>query len=132
MPDGIDLKVRSRRPRRAKHPPLLRIRWLDRRTHSAKTFDRLVAEIEKDLGGRDQLSAIERALVEAFAGSAVTLYSLNTRLLLGEEIDLAQHAQTVSAMVRVATRLGLSRRLRNVTPSLAEYLAARPTEEPAP
>jgi hypothetical protein len=41
---------------------------------------RLVADIESDLGGSDRLSAIERALVEGFAGAAVTLQHLNTQL----------------------------------------------------
>ena len=51
-----------------------------------------MADIEADLAGRDQLSAIERALIEAFAGAAVTLHHLNTKLALGEQIDISQHA----------------------------------------
>jgi hypothetical protein len=39
---------------------------LDGRTNAAKVFDRLVTNIEADLGGRDQLSTIELALIEAF------------------------------------------------------------------
>ena len=75
-------------------------RELDGRTSAAKAFDRFVADI--DLGGSDRLSAIERTLVEGFAGTAVTLQHLNTQLALGQPIDLSQHAQAVSAMVRVA------------------------------
>jgi hypothetical protein len=97
---------------------------LDGRTNAAKVFDRLVVDIEGDLGGRDQLSTIERALVEAFAGACVTLHHLNTKLALGEEIDLSQHAQAVSAMVRVASRLGLERRQRDVGPDLADLIRA--------
>ena len=41
-------------------------------------------------------------MVEGFAGTAVTLQHLNTQLALGQPIDLSQHAQAVSAMVRVA------------------------------
>src|SRR6516225_10163829 len=62
------------------------------------------------------------ARIEAFAGAAVTLQHLNTRLALGQEIDLAQYAQTVSAMVRVASRLGLRRRARDLTPTLRDLL----------
>lgn len=51
---------------------LLTCRELDGRTSAAKAFDRLVADIESDLGGSDRLSAIERALVKGFAGAAVT------------------------------------------------------------
>ena len=74
----------------------------------------MCVDIEADLGGRDRLSTIERALVEAFAGAAITLQNLNTRLALGQEIDLSQHAQACSAMVRVASRLGLQRRAKDV------------------
>jgi hypothetical protein len=108
------------RPHRASKPQLLSRTRIDRRSNAAKVFDRLVADVQSDLGGREQLSAIEVALVEAFAGAAVTLDNLNTRLLLGQEIDLSQHAQAVSAMVRVATRLGVRRRSRDVTPTLAD------------
>ncbi len=103
---------------------LLNRESLDGRTIVAKVFDRLVEQIHADLGGRDQLSAIELALVEAFAGGAVTLDNLNTRILTGAEIDnamIAMHAQAISAMVRVASRLGLHRRQRDVTPDPLRY-----------
>jgi YjbE family integral membrane protein len=67
------------RQARSTRPQLLTRRELDGRTGAAKLFDPLVTGIEADLGGSDQLSTIERALVEAFAGAAVTLHNLNTR-----------------------------------------------------
>jgi hypothetical protein len=111
---------------------LLTLDALDQRTAAAKLFVRMVADIENDLGGRDELTTIERALIEGFAGAAVTLANLNTRLALGEQIDLSQHAQAVSAMVRVASRLGITRRQRDVTPSLSEFLAANAPPEADP
>jgi hypothetical protein len=87
---------------------------LDGRTQAAKLFDKLVSGIESDLGGRAALSTIERQLVEAFAGATVCLNSLNTKLALGQPIDLGQHAQAASVLVRIASRLGLSRRAREV------------------
>jgi hypothetical protein len=118
-------KPARRKPHRATRPQLLTRDRLDGRTNAAKVFDRLVVDIEADLGGRDQLSTIERALVEAFAGACVTLHHLNTKLALGEEIDLGQHAQAVSAMVRIASRLGLQRRTRDVTPDPLDYARQR-------
>jgi len=114
--------AKRRRQHKATRPQLLTRAQLDGRTSAAKAFDKLVSDIEADLGGRDQLSTIQLALIEAFAGAAVTLQHLNTRLALGEEIDLGQYAQTVSAMVRVASRLGLQRRARDLTPSLSDLL----------
>jgi hypothetical protein len=133
----MELALRSTHDRPAKQPrrrrrarsPLLTRGQLDGRTAAAKVFDRLVVDIENDLGGHDALSTIERALVEGFAGACVTLQHLNTQLALGQTIDLAQHAQAVSAMVRVASRLGLQRRTRDVTPTLADYLQQQQAAE---
>jgi hypothetical protein len=123
LPDASAKPVKRRRlDKKRIRPQLLTRAELDGRTNAAKAFDRLVASIEADLGGHDRISAIEVALVEAFAGAAVTLQHLNTQLALGLPIDLSQHAQAVGAMVRVASRLGLQRRARDVGPSLGDIL----------
>ena len=98
---------------------------LDGRTSAAKKFDTLVAGMEGELGGADQLTTIERALIHAFAGAAVHIEHLNVRLLLGQPIDLAEHAQAISSLVRIAARLGTKRRARDVTPSLRDYIEGR-------
>src|ERR1700738_3423956 len=115
-------KPRQRIPHRARHPQLLIRSQLDHRTGPAKLFARIISEIETDLGGRDQMSTVARALVEAFAGAYISLENLNTRLALGETIDVAEHAQAVSAMVRVANKLGLQRRAKDVGSSLGDLL----------
>jgi hypothetical protein len=94
---------------------------LDGRSNAAKEFDRIVAGIESDLGGRDKLSTVAAALVEAFAGAAVLMNNLNVRLLIGERVDLAEHSAAIGAMVRVASRIGLERRPREVA-TLDSYL----------
>ena len=112
---------KHRPPKRTTKAQLLTRDSLDGRTNAAKYFDQLVSNIEADLAGHEQLSTIERALIEAFAGACVTMQHLNTQLALGQEIDLSQHAQCVSAMVRVASRLGLQRRARDVMPDPLTY-----------
>src|SRR5262249_1734051 len=124
-------KAPSRRRHRATRQRLLTRDQLDGRTSAAKVFDRMVSAIEADLGGSDQLSTIERALIQPFAGAAVTLHNLTPRLALGEEVNLAQHAQAVSAMVRVASRLGLQRRQKDIGPTLADIIAEDEAEEAA-
>jgi hypothetical protein len=114
----------GRRRHIATRPQLLDRSQLDGRTNAAKIYDRLVANIQNDLGGREALSTVKAALVEAFAGAYVTVNNLNTRMLLGQAIDLGQHAQAVSAMVRVASRLGIERVARNITPSVRDYIAS--------
>jgi hypothetical protein len=113
---------RRRPPHRRTRPQLLTRAELDGRTNAAKAFDRLVSEIEADLGGRDQLSAIELTLIEGYAGAAVALQDMNARRALGQPIDLAEHSQVASTMVRIASRLGLRKRMRDVTPSLGDIL----------
>ncbi|MEJ0076852.1 MAG: hypothetical protein WDO17_15650 [Alphaproteobacteria bacterium] len=85
-------------------------------------FDAIVTGIESDLGGKDQLSTVEVALIEAFAGATVHVHDLNARLLLGQKIDLSEHSAAISSLVRIASRIGTRRRPKDVTPSLAEYL----------
>ena len=66
---------------------------LDRTSGAARFFDRMVREIEVDLGAgrRRNLSRIETELIRAFAGAATQLQYLNHQILLGEgsEIDCA-------------------------------------------
>jgi hypothetical protein len=121
-----DAAAKPARSHKRTRPQLLTRAELDGRTNAARYFDRLVVDIEADLSGRDQLSAIERQLIEAFAGAAVSLHHMNTQLARGEAIDIGQHAQCVSAMVRVATRLGLKRRMIDRTPRLSDILRGAP------
>jgi hypothetical protein len=116
-------KPASRRRRRSVKLHLITRDAIDQRSNAYRLFQRLAADIEADLGGRDQLSTIEITLIEAYVGAAVTLQHLNTRLALGEPIDLSEHAQAVSAMVRVASRLGLRRRAREIEVDPLDYAA---------
>jgi hypothetical protein len=117
---------------RKTRPQLILRSELDGRTNAAKYFDRLVTAIENDLAGADQLSSVEKVLVEAFVGAAVSLQHLNGKLALGQEINISEHSSCVGALVRVASRLGIGRRSRDVTPTLheiaAEIYAARESD----
>ena len=71
---------KPKRSKKATRPQLLTRDQLDGRTNAAKFFDKIVVDIENDLGGHDQLSTITRALIEGFAGAALTLCNLNAQL----------------------------------------------------
>jgi hypothetical protein len=103
---------KSARGRRRGKQRLLTRDQLDGRTLVAREYDRLEAAIIADLGGDDAISAIERSLVEGFCGATVVLKDINARLALGQAIEVADLAQTISSMVRVAGRLGEQRRQR--------------------
>jgi hypothetical protein len=108
---------------------LLTRKSLDGRTRARKQFDSIASAIALDMGGEAQLSTIQRHLIEAFAGCAVNLHHMNACLLLGQEVDVANHAQACSSLVRIASRLPLGRIAKQV-PSMQEYLASLPPQQP--
>jgi hypothetical protein len=99
---------------------------IDKSSAAAKFFDKMQRDIIADCGGRRRLSRIELELVEAFCGAATTLRYLNHQVMLGEisEIDLGGYATIASTMLRIGSRVGLSRRQVDVTPSFSEHLAS--------
>jgi hypothetical protein len=101
---------------------------LDGRTRARKQFDAIASGIAADLGGEDRLSTVQKHLVEAFAGCALTLNDINARVLLGEPVDLLAYSQAVSTLVRVAAKIGVGRVPRDVTPTLADYLQQQAAE----
>jgi hypothetical protein len=126
----VDLK--ARKPKRRRQAP--RDLPLEKSSGAARFFQRMIRDIESDLGGRRHLSRIEGELVRAFAGAATTLQYLNLQIAIGEpsEVDLTGYATIASTMLRIGSRLGLQRRPVDLVPSLDEYLSvAADTEEPA-
>jgi hypothetical protein len=114
----IDLNKTKRRPRpsaRALTPKMP----LDQTSGAARYYARMMKDIEGDLGGRRSLSRIELELIRAFCGSATRLEYLNHQILLGDDhdVDLAGYSQLASTMLRIGSRLGLSRRQLDVTQS---------------
>jgi hypothetical protein len=127
---AVDLKPQRKRARRVSRDLVP----LDKNTGAARFFDRMIRDVESDLGGRRFLSRIEGELVRAFAGSATALQYLNSEIVLGEavgEIDLSAYATLASTMLRIGSKLGLSRRPREVEQTLETYLANRRSEDAA-
>jgi hypothetical protein len=124
-------------PKDGKWGPLTREN-MDRRTLASKKFDALVAQIRRDCGdtfgvngtGTDtglfsdtNLTAIQIALVESYAGCTVLLDAMTTQVLLGQEVNIADYCQLASTLVRIGARIGIRRKPRDVTiTSLADYL----------
>jgi hypothetical protein len=108
---------------------LLTRQSLDGRTKARKQFDAIAEGVAADLGGEDRLSTVQRHLVEAFAGCAIVLQAINARILLGEPIDISDQSSAASTLVRIASRIGIDRVARDITPSLSEYLASLPKSD---
>jgi hypothetical protein len=101
---------------------------LDNRTAAAKAFDSLVREIEHDLSpsGPPGLSAIERSLVEAYAGATIAMQGITAQQAAGQMILVSDLAAAISSMVRVASRLGEQRRMRSIDgPTRAPFSPVR-------
>jgi hypothetical protein len=81
-----------RRHRATKLAPLTR-NALDGRSNAIKQFDAIASSIVADLGGEDQLTTVQRHLIEAFAGASITVDNLNARLLLGEKLEFLNTAR---------------------------------------
>lgn len=112
----------KRRPHRARRPQLLTRDRLDGRTNAAKAFDAIARAIAVDLGGEAALSTVQKHLVEAFAGVAITVADMNTRKALGQDVDILQQSQAISTMVRIASRLGIHRVVKPGAPTVDGYL----------
>ena len=110
---------------------LLTRKHIDGRTTARKQFDAIVRDIVADLGGQEHLSTVQLHLVEAFAGSALTVQHMNARMLLGSSVDLLEHSSAISTLVRLAARIGVGRVPRDVTPSVADYVAHAADDEEA-
>jgi hypothetical protein len=96
---------------------------IDGRTKARRQFDAIASSIAADLGGEDRLSTIEKHLVEAFSGVALAVNDINARLMLGEEFDIVDLSQAVSTMVRVASRIGIRRVVRDIPPDPLAYVS---------
>ena len=95
---------------------------LDGRTKGRKQFDAIAQGIADDLKGSGKLSTIQLHLIETFAGCAIIINAINAKLLSGHAIDVTEHSQAASTLVRLASRLGIHRRMRDVN-DLTDHIA---------
>jgi hypothetical protein len=97
---------------------------IDGRSAVARRYQDLIASLTSDAGGEGQLSKARRQLIRRFAALAVLAESIEAQLAMGETVDLAEHCTISSTLVRLATRLGINRHARVITP-LRDYLEAK-------
>lgn len=87
---------------------------LDGRSRARKQFDAIANGIAVDLGGVDRLTTVQKHLVEAFAGAALSVNDLNMKLLIGDDINILEQSTAISTLVRVAARLGTGRAAKDI------------------
>jgi hypothetical protein len=96
---------------------------MDGRSGLARRYKDIAQLIMADQGGYDNITQARYQLIRRFAAHCVEAEIMEARMCNGETYDIAEHAHISSTLVRIAARLGLRRRLKEV-PNLADYLAA--------
>ncbi len=96
---------------------------IDGRGAVARKYRDLCLAIISDQGGPERMTEVRLQLVRRFAASSVLAEVLEAAMANGEQIDIGQHALLTSSLVRLASRIGLDRKAKNVTPDLRDYLA---------
>jgi hypothetical protein len=89
----------------------------------ARRFRDLVNAFIADMGGADHCSDIKLGLLRRLAALTVQSELIEAQMINGEAIDIGTLCQLASTTVRLSQRLGVNRVAKNVTPSLAQYLA---------
>jgi len=112
-------KKRTAVPRAAQPGWLKR---MDQRSRVARALHERLAIIGEDLGGLDQLSGIQRSLLERFLHAEALAAELEERARNGQPFDVGRYLAITDRVVRLAHSLGLQRRPRNAK-TLAEVLA---------
>jgi hypothetical protein len=97
---------------------------IDWRSPTARRYRDLVAQIVADQGGADRMSESRLQLIRRFAAAAVMAERAEADLANGKQIDVNEHALLCSTLVRLANRIGIDRRSKNLTPTVADYIEA--------
>jgi hypothetical protein len=101
---------------------------VDGRSLIARRYRDIAYAIVSDQGGAEHLSEARTQLIRRFAAAAVIAEQREASLVNGEKIDIAEHALLCSTLVRVASRIGIDRRARNIVPDIEQYLKEDPTD----
>jgi hypothetical protein len=83
-----------------------------------------MADIESDLGGRDELSTAELQLIQRAAITGAILEDMEAAWLAGGQIDAATYTALGNAQRRYLETVGLKRTPRDVT-TLCEILKGK-------
>lgn len=95
---------------------------IDGRSREARRFRDVLSEIVSDLGGPDTLSEGQRQLARRASMLSVQCEVLEGQAVAGKAIDLEVFGKLTDRLGRTFQRLGLRRKQRDVTPTVAEYL----------
>jgi hypothetical protein len=97
---------------------------VDGRSMVARRYRDISNSIFTDQGGIERCSEARQQLIRRFAASSVIAEQMEAELANGKPINIAEHSLLSSTLTRLATRIGIDRRSRDITPpSVESYLA---------
>jgi hypothetical protein len=99
---------------------------VDGRTAPMRRYRDVLAELITDSGGDP--SGAQQAIARRAATLIVVCEQAERELLAGGVLDLAEFTTACNSLRRLLSDLGLERRARDITPSLASYIATRSTQ----
>ncbi len=97
---------------------------IDGRSVVARRFRDIASQVAADLGGADRLSEVKLQLIRRFAGAAALAEQLEAKLANGLAVDVTEHAALTSSLVRISSRIGLTRAMKKV-PDLRDYIEGK-------
>jgi hypothetical protein len=112
-------------------PPTLRSRVTNHKdllpgvkgtSSAARRFRDLVNAFITDMGGLDQCSEIKLNLLRRLASVVVQSELLESRMINGEEVHIADLCQLASTVMRLSTRVGIERVPKPVGLNLADVI----------
>jgi hypothetical protein len=134
----VPIKARRRAPSRAKRPrsAVMSGRQLfvngDAKSAWSRRFHDLILGHTADLGGADLLSEAQFSLIRRAAAIECELERLDARLSRDEPVDMDAYARVAGHLRRLFETLGLERRPRDVTLTLAQIQAEHDVGEAQP
>ena len=97
---------------------------VDGRSVIARRYRDISFAIFQDAGGIEKCSEARQQLIRRFAACSVIAEKMESELANGKPINIAEHSQLSSTLTRLASRIGIDRRSRDVSvPSVEAYLA---------
>lgn len=102
---------------------------VDGRSVVLRRYREILAQLTSDMGGDP--SEAQQQIARRAAMLAIWCEQQDTNAANGAVIDIAAYTTASNSLRRLLESLGLERRSRNVTPTLAEYAALKAAEKAA-
>lgn len=98
----------------------------DGRSATARRYRDVLNELISDLGGDP--SGAQTAIARRASALCVVCEQAEAEMVAGGILDLAEFTTAANSLRRLLSDLGLERRAKDITPSLASYYSAKSTQ----